>query len=239
MIKVAVCDDEEQVCIKLKDITKTFFNQIERPVWVAEFRDGNALLKSNIHFDIIFLDIDMPEIDGIETAKRLRTWDVNSKIIYVTHYSHYKGKAYKVHAFDYIKKPIMESDILDVLKEVVYYLDNASIKHKYAFTTEDGILTLDLDDIYYIEYSSRKVVINTSQGKYIAVYSLKELIEKLKQFNFLSPHKSFIVNMIHIKCIKGFDIFMENGEVIPLGQKRAAEFKTRFNDYLQSTFDKI
>lgn len=239
MIKVAVCDDEEQVCIKLINMIKTFFNELERQVWVAEFREGNGLLKSNIHFDIIFLDIDMPEMDGIETAKKLRTWDVSSKIIYVTHYNQYKGKAYKVHAFDYIKKPISDGEIFNVLKEAIYYLDNTSIKHKYAFTTEDGILTLDLDDIYYFEYASRKVIINTSKGKYIATYSLKELIEKFGPFNFLSPHKSFIVNMIYIKCIKGFDIFMENGDMLPLGQKRAAEFKIKFNEFLQSTFDKI
>lgn len=100
-------------------------------------------------------------------------------------------------------------------------------------------LTLELDDIYYFEYMSRRVLINTSQGEYIATYSLKELYEKFNKYNFESPHKSFIINMLHIKRIKGFDILMENGGTIPLAQKRAVGFKAKFNDFLQSTFDKI
>ncbi len=239
MIKVAVCDDDKQVCTKLVAMIKDYFEDIGRPVWVAGFTNGLSVLKANIRFDVIFLDIDMPGLDGIETAKRLRNWDVNSKIIYVTNYSKFKSCAYKVHAFDYVDKPVRESKIFDVLKEVMHYLDNAVEKQKYAFTTEKGVLTIELDDIYYFEYVARRVLINTSQGEYIATYSLKELYNKFNKYNFESPHKSFIINMLHIKYIKGFDIFMENGSIIPLAQKRAVGFKEKFNDFLQSTFDKI
>ena len=70
------------------------------------------------------------------------------------------------------------------------------------------------------------------------MYQLKELLEKFEKYNFASPHKSFIVNMLYIKAIKGFDIFIENGDKIPLAQKRAG-FKSIFNDFLQTTFDRI
>ena len=69
--------------------------------------------------------------------------------------------------------------------------------------------------------------------------SVTNLLEKFEQYNFESPHKSFIVNMLYIKSIKGFDIFIENGDKIPLAQKRAVEFKNIFNDFLQETFDRI
>lgn len=239
MIKVAICDDDKQICSKLIAIVKEYFADIGRPVWVAEFTSGLKLLKANIRFDVIFLDIDMPGLNGIETAKKLRNWDVNSKIVYVTNYSKYASCAYKVHAFDYVEKPVRENRIFNVLKEVIHYLDNSIEKQKFAFTTEKGVLTLELDDIYYFEYMSRRVLINTSQGEYIVTYSLKELYEKFNKYNFESPHKSFIINMLHIKRIKGFDILMENGGTIPLAQKRAVGFKAKFNDFLQSTFDKI
>lgn len=239
MIKIAVCDDEEIVCIKLISLVKAYFDKIKRAVWIADFRSGNGLLKSNIRFDIIFMDIDMPELNGIETAIKLRNWDVNSKIIYVTNYNNYKSSAYKVHAFDYIKKPVEPKAIQDTLNDAIRYLDNASEKQKCAFKTEQGIVTLELDDIYYFEYNSRKVNIKCSQGIYLASYSLKELYEKFHKNNFASPHKSFLVNMLHIKCIKVFDIFMENEDIIPLAQKRCVGFKAEFNDFLQSTFDRI
>ena len=116
MIKVAICDDDKQICSKLIAIVKEYFADIGRPVWVAEFTSGLKLLKANIRFDVIFLDIDMPGLNGIETAKKLRNWDVNSKIVYVTNYSKYASCAYKVHAFDYVEKPVRENRIFNVLK---------------------------------------------------------------------------------------------------------------------------
>lgn len=239
MIKVAVCDDEEQARIKLMSIVKAYFEKIQKVALVKEFDSGYELLKSNIRFDIILLDIEMPDLNGIETAQKLRNRDICSKIIYITNYINYRGSAYKVHAFDYIEKPIREQAIFGVLKEAIYYLENASEKQQFVFHTEDCILTLELDDIYYFEYMSRRVIINTSQGKFTATYSLKELYEKFCKYNFESPHKSFIVNMQYIKYIKKFNILMENGDIIPLAQKRAVKFKTKFNDFLQSTFDQI
>lgn len=79
MIKVAICDDDKQICSKLIAIVKEYFADIGRPVWVAEFTSGLKLLKANIRFDVIFLDIDMPGLNGIETAKKLRNWDVNER----------------------------------------------------------------------------------------------------------------------------------------------------------------
>lgn len=77
------------------------------------------------------------------------------------------------------------------------------------------------------------------KGNYFASYSLKELYEKFKKYNFESPHKSFIVNLLYLKRIKGFDILLENNDIVPLAQKRAVDFKNKFNDFLQSTFDRI
>ncbi len=239
MIKIAICDDDIQVLEKMVSIVKDYFRIIDRTVWVAEYKSGARLLKANARFDIIFLDIEMPQMDGIETAQKLRNWDLNSKIIYVTNYSQYQKRAYKVHAFDYIDKPLQEKAIFGVLKEAIRYLDGAIKKQKYAFDTEEGIITLELDDIYYFEYLTKKVIINSAKGKYVSRYSLKELYEKIGNNSFELPHKSFIVNFLHIKGIKGFEIFMENGATIPLAQKRAVKFKEKFNDFLQSTFEKV
>lgn len=76
MIKIAVCDDEKQVRLRLLTIIQQYFSEIKREVWVAGFKRGQELLSAKVRFDIIFLDIEMPELNGIETAKKLRKWDV-------------------------------------------------------------------------------------------------------------------------------------------------------------------
>lgn len=193
MIKVAICDDDKEFRKNMHSIVEKHFLTKERSVWIVEFKNGNRLLASHVRFDIIFLDIEMPGLNGIETALKLRKWDVNSKIVYVTNYENYKASAYKVHAFDYIDKPIETATVAAVLDDIIYYLDNKTEKQKYAFKTENGIVTLELDEIFYFEYLARKVVIHGTAGNYIATYKLKELLEKFEQYNFESPHKSFIV----------------------------------------------
>ena len=239
MIKIAICDDDAIDCKELSIIVKDYFVKNKHSVLVKTYQSGYELLKSHIRFDAIFLDIDMPQMNGIETAIKLRKCDINSKIIYVTNYNTYKDRAFKVHAFDYINKPIISDDIFLVLDEIIHYLEEKTQKKYFAFTTTEGVVSLESDEIYYFEFILRKVIIHSSNKEYITMYSLKEIYEKMEKYNFAYPHKSFIVNMLHIKSIKGFDIIMENGESVPLAQKRAVEFKRAFNDFLQSTFDKI
>lgn len=239
MIKVVVCDDEEKVRIELSAMIHAYFKEIERAVSVDCFRSVDKFLKYKRKYDLIFLDIEMPGLNGIETAERLRKWDVHSKIIFVTNHNHYKNSAFKVHVFDYISKPLQKNSIYESLKEVVRFLDNMHKKLTYVLKTQEGIVTLELDDIYYFEYLVRKVIIHSTKGEYVAFYTLKQLYEKFNRFHFELSHKSFIINMMHVKCIRGFEVFMDNGIQVPLAQKRAVEFKEKFNDFLQTTFDVI
>jgi len=128
LIKVAICDDDKEFRKNMHSIVEKHFLTKERSVWIVEFKNGNRLLASHVRFDIIFLDIEMPGLNGIETALKLRKWDVNSKIVYVTNYENYKASAYKVHAFDYIDKPIETATVAAVLDDIIYYLDNSKRK---------------------------------------------------------------------------------------------------------------
>lgn len=239
MIRVAVCDDDKADQNKLSLIVTEYFKKVKRTVIVNKFSEGEELLKANVLFDIIFLVVEMKGMNGIETAKKLRTWDVNSKIIYVTNYENYKSQAYKVHAFDYISKPVCRALIYNVLGEAEEYLAGEAEKAKYMFHTEKGTLVLAINEIYYFEYCSRRSIIHSSKGEHTTSYSLTMLYEKFCKFNFESSHKSFIVNMRYINDIKGFDIYLDNGDIVPLAQKRAVVFKRKYNDFLQLTYHEI
>lgn len=238
MIKIAICDDDSSIRNALSTIIKKYFTKIQRAVLVKVFASGEGLLSAKIRFDIIFLDIEMPVLDGLETARRLRNWDVNSKIIYVTNYNNHKEAAYKVHAFEYISKPVNEKEIENVLIEALRYIDNQLVPKKFVFKTERGIITLSADDIYYFEYCVRKLYIVTTQGTYISkFYTMKEIQEKTSKYHFVLTHRSYIVNLLHIKFVKEFQIFLSNGMDIPLAQKQSAEFRNAHTEFLNTTFD--
>ena len=114
MYKRQVCDDQKLVSEKIKEM---ILHGDENRYEVEVFSDGRALLNSGKTFDILFLDIDMPGLDGIETAKALRKSDKKVKIIYITNYGGFAGYAFGVHAFGYLLKPVKEPDIKRQLKE--------------------------------------------------------------------------------------------------------------------------
>ncbi len=239
MIKVAVCDDEESVRYKLKEYINDFFKEKNQSAVVNDYESGSQLISDKEQYDVIFLDIEMPELNGIQTVQQLRKYDTKSKIIYVTNYENYSRQAYKVHAFDYISKPVSKESIYNVLSELMRYMKDGSKPKQYAFNTENGIVSLYLDEIYYFEYLSRKAYIHSKNGVFKSRYTLGELYDKFTEKGFQASHQSFIVNMSHISFIRGYDIFLDNEEKIPLAQKKAVEFKKQFNDFLQGTFNQV
>ena len=90
-MKIAVCDDELTVREQVSDIIKTYFDERKRNAELTLYESGSKMIEDKEAYDIIFLDIEMPEINGIETAEALRKWDVRSKIIYLTNYSNFKS----------------------------------------------------------------------------------------------------------------------------------------------------
>lgn len=123
MYRIAVCDDDNGITKNLKEVIK----QINPTYQVRIYHDGKSLLASTQPFDVLFLDIDMPDMNGIETAKRIRKVNKSVKIIYLTSYADYVHYAFSVHAFAYLLKPFTKKMIEKQLKEVQEYKEESSV----------------------------------------------------------------------------------------------------------------
>ena len=224
MYRIAICDDDSG----LRRFLRQTIEEERLPCVVDEFSDGVNLLKSYNQwaasdvcvgaseergFDILFLDIDMPRMNGIDTAKKIRTTDRRVKIIYVTGYQDYMGKAFEVHPFSFLVKPVKKKEI------------------PLRLQTTEGVEEFRASDIYYLEYVSRKLRFVTKKGESMVRGKISEYLERLEAYGFASPHKSFAVNLYHVKAIRGYDIIMMNGERIPLSQKRSVEFRGLLGKY--------
>ncbi len=234
MIKIAICDDE---LITLNHTKKLIENYKIKDFYIYVYKSGEELIESNNKFDIIFLDIDMNGINGIETAKRIRTYDKQVKIIYITNYTDYTYSAFSVHAFAYLVKPIKEKDLHEQLDEVLSYIKEDK-EYLMEFITNEGLVRVDLNKIYYFEYESRKVLMKTYDKTYILKEKISDISTKMKEHGFEMPHKSFVVNLYNVKSIKGYDIYMMNGSIIPLSQKKSTEFRNSLNIYLSNHIEK-
>ncbi|EPZ57206.1 response regulator [[Clostridium] sordellii ATCC 9714] len=221
MINIAICDDEINIINKTKKLIQDYDKE---DIDIYVYENGEELINSDKEFHIIFLDIDMKGLDGIETAKKLREYDKKVKIIYVTNYTDYTYSAFSVHAFGYLVKPLNKKELHNQLDEAFSYTEE--ISKNLEFITRDGVIRIDTNSIYYFEYEQRKVIMKTINKNYILKKKISEIGKDIKDYGFEMPHKSFVVNLYNIKTIKGYDVHMMDGSVIPLSQKNLANLET-------------
>lgn len=228
MWKIAVCDDKKREVEAIKREILAYGKECD----IDCFYSGEELLSKSESYDIIFLDIDMQGIDGIEAAKQIRERDKNVKIIYVTSYTDYVNYAFSVHAFAYLLKPVKREELHRQLQEADSYYKEKRESRTIRFTLKDGTTVKTLDEIYFMEYKERHVSMKTADGEYWLIGSISEVSERMEPYGFAVPHKSFCVNLSHVKNVKGYDVFMMNGDVIPLSQKKSVEFREKLHKFL-------
>ena len=223
MLQIAVCDDNKAILGQMKEILEGYK---EKECVVKLYESGEALLNAQGRFHILFLDIDMKGIDGIETARQIRRRDRQVKIIYLTSYREYVSQAFSVHAFGYLLKPVRRQEIYRQIREATEFFSQEDESPVIRLATSQGQVRMAVKDLVYFEYIDRKIHMHTVQGKYVLNEKLKELAQRLEEYGFYMPHKkAFIVNLYHIKIIKGYDIIMMDETRIPLSQKKSAMFR--------------
>lgn len=233
MYRIAVCDDCLSTAENIRTYLKAYQAENKMDFSIHLFTDGAALLASSVKFDLIFLDIEMPEIDGIETAKAIRLHDKEAAVIYVTSHSSYAIRVFAVHPFDFIVKPCKKEDIYRVVCDYIGYASKKALPPMIELKGRTGSFTLSLDEIIAFEYvENRRMKVYLPEKEYEIKGSITEMMRLIGFDSFTSPHKSFIINMKHVKRIHDFTICMQNGIEVPVAQKRLKEFRMELNHYM-------
>lgn len=229
-MRIAVCDDDGTAVSFLRELIESYPKQ---KLSADGYSSGEDLLRTGNIYDLIFLDIDMKGIDGIETARRIRIHDRKVKIVYVTSYKEYAGKAFSVHAFGYLLKPVKQEKIWKQIEDALLWQEEEAPEVKQVeFTAVEGLVRLPVDMIYYFEYQNRRIYMKAKDTTYEMRGKISDIAGRMEEYGFSVPHKSFVVNLYHVKNIKGYEILMMNGEWIPLSQKQAVQFKEKLSLYL-------
>lgn len=236
MIRIAVCDDQTDIVKKIKELLIKYGKLKNYNLEVLTYTSGEKLANQDILFDLIFLDVEMPDFDGIQTAQMIRKEEKSVKIVYVTNHSRYSLNVFAVHPFDYILKPVTKERIFNVMDDFFMYREHKAKKCVITFNGINGQVFLDIEDIYYFEYvENRRIVVSTKTGSTEIRGGITEIHKTVKPFNFVTPHKSFVVNMAHIKNIRRYDVVMANGVLVPVAQKRYAKFKNELSNYFHKS----
>ena len=230
-MKIAICEDEV-ICT---DILETHIRKWAacNGVWVEVFTYKSAeqflfYLNENADCDLMFLDIMLDGINGIELAQKLRAMKNTVQIVFTTDSEKYVYEGYNVSALNYLIKPITYDRLCAVMDQAKNAID---LRRCYLCKTSDSIIKIPYDDIIMIEMDSHNAVITTGDGKYITRRTLSEILDSLDSELFIQCHKSCIVNIQHIFSISKKTLGLSNGISVDIGRKYVKELNDRFIKY--------
>ena len=232
-MRVLICDDNKYLLDSLNQIVSEFSIKHNIPVDIVALTECTDIDSNNAFFDFAFLDVEMPNANGLEMVNYLRQFNEHILVFIVTAYQTYLDKAMDLQVFRYLPKPPDKIRIFDGL---------ASAMQKY--TEKTAIVNVDttgaqkvyIDDILYIKIEKRKTLLVTKKGEFLSNNSLAQWKGILNYDFFVQPHNSYIVNLKNVVRLEGHTLYVENsnGEYIPIkiAQRKYTEFKNKFFDYI-------
>lgn len=230
-LNLAVCDDEAAEIEYLSSLVEQWSSSTGNVVALKSFASAESFLfeyEENKNYDILLLDIQMKEIDGIELAKEVRKYSKDTQIVFVTGYEKYISYGYDVAALHYLMKPVSYEKISEVLSRAADNLGKTSPAILINANGEN--LKLFLSDIYCVEAVGHTLKITCADGDITVNQSLSSFKSNIGN-DFISTHRSFIVNLEHIKRISKTDVILDNGKSVPVSRRMYDDINRAFVAY--------
>lgn len=223
MLSIAICDDDIQITGSMERLVEKIAKRNFVDIDIEVFWDGKCLADAVIagnSFDIIYLDIEMSGEDGISAARRIRHYDKNTLIIYVTSHENHMKESFEVRPFQFLVKPVSEDQMEVCFKAAYEDINSSDFYFRYSYQRMNH--KVPVRDILYFESKKRKVFIVTEEETFELYAKLNEIENSLKncKVSFLRVHQSFLVNYKHIKGQSYDLILMDNGKEIPISEDR-------------------
>ena len=230
-MEVAIVDDEKVIREQIKKLAVKY----ESDCNVKDYETGEELLAEGKKFEVVFLDIQMEGMNGIDTARALREKQEDMVVIFITGVKEYVFEAFDVSAFHYLLKPVEEkkfSGVFELAKKEVEKRTTQGQKNIFI-KTRNRSFTINHENILYIEKRGKKVEIHTS-NEIIETYASMNDLEKQLGGNFYRCHRGYLVNMAHIAEYENDSISLSNGENIFMAKERYNEFVKEYMRYLRN-----
>lgn len=230
--RVAVIEDEAVYLGVLKDMLALYEKEKGVKFNITAYRDVETFfVEFKDCYDIIFMDIELPGMNGMEGARRLRTMDPVVVLIFITNMAQFAVQGYEVNALDYILKPVTYKNFsvkLDRALTCVNHDDDKSL----VVNGKSGMFRMNASNIVYIEVRGHHLYFHLTGGREVDVCgSLSKLSEELKEYGFAQCNSCFLLNMKYIDEINAMSVVMTDNTVLQISKRRKKEFLDEFLAY--------
>ena len=234
-MKIAICEDQAVQVNLLNNKIKKWANDYDIEGTINNFTTAESFLfewEDYDKYDIIFLDIKLGKISGVELSNIIREKNKNVDIVFVTGFFKYALHGYKVGALQYLMKPIKISDLYFCLNKTQERISNKNDKYMMILETPKKYIKLNCNEIHYCIMFSPYIDIHTSSEKITVRKKISELEREIPSKYFIRCHRSYIVNLKYVKSITKDSVVLESGIRIPISRGRYKDINDTFINYI-------
>ena len=233
MIHIAICDDEKHMSDHIRAMASNFFRKKNREIYFRTFSSGEELLSYDGQIDILFLDIQMNGMDGMETARKLRASKFRGFLIFITVLKEMVFQSFEVQAYDYLVKPVYDKQFEKTMERLYASMQNASEDSLLVQKGYEGRIIRE-EEIVFCEVIDRKIYLNLASGEVVDYYERIENLETKLGSHFFRCHRSYLINLKHLKGYKNGTACMDNGKEVPVSRLRSKEFSSVVLQYMKN-----
>lgn len=235
MIRIGIVEDDASAIERMLSHLDRFQRDHDQRFHIGAFRDGaDVLAEYRPDWDVLFLDVQMPRVDGMTAARRIREVDSEVIIVFITSSPHYAVSGYEVDALSYLLKPVTYASFEQEMSRILTRMQRQP-RRELLFTSTDGAHhRIAVDDIRYIESVRHRVDLYTLEETFSIATTLKAMEAQLAEHGFLRCHSGLLVNLRHVTGIDGNDCRIRGGGRLPISRPRKREFYAALAEHVGS-----
>ena len=232
MYRIAVVEDEQQYRDEVCQYIEQYATEHQLKFDVTTYTDGQEIVDDvQKHYDIIFFDIEMTQLNGMDAAKVIRERDVNVVMVFITNMAQYAIEGYEVGALDFVLKPIDYYGFSFRLARALGRVQKKQGNLEFAINTPGGIKKLNSNDIYYIEIENRFLVYHTAEGDFSQRGTLQSAEEMFQNYHFVKCNHWYLVNLKYVTEIEE-NIVHVAGSRLEISRRNRAHFLKEVTEYI-------
>lgn len=230
-MRIAVVEDEKAYRNTLLTYLKEFQKETGTDIEIKEFENGNQIMWDyRPYYDAVFMDIEMPGMDGMEAARCIRKVDEQVVIVFITNVARYAVQGYEVGALDFIVKPVTYTSFKMKMQKIVRQTKRNQ-ETSITLIRNDEMYKIPSSSVYYVEVSNHQLVYHTDQGEFAVWKSLKSVEKSLESMHFAKCNSCYLVNLLHVQAVK-IDTVLVGKDELKISRGRKNEFMKAVADYM-------